>query len=314
MKAPVDVEAIRDRQSRIVQQFGPWTTGFQIAPDLYTREDPDTIKGGGLRLRRMLQVAHDFSHQPLESLRVLDLGCLEGMFAIEFARHGAEVVGIEGREANIEKARFVKEILSLDRLQLAQDDVRNLSQEAYGTFDLVLCLGILYHLDAPDVFQFAERMAEVCRGCAIIDTHICLTPIDSRIYDGNRYWGSRYGEHAPDTRTVERLKRVWASLDNGESFWLTRPSLYNLLARAGFASIYECHYPSDGERPWKNEDRITLVAVKGERARLISTPLINELPELPRPEVNGRHSISLVRRFGRRLPGPVKEYVRRLVR
>ena len=44
-----------------------------------------------------------------------------------------------------------------------QDDVRNLSVEKHGEFDVVLCLGNLYHLGAPDVFSFAARLSEVCR-------------------------------------------------------------------------------------------------------------------------------------------------------
>ncbi|MBI3796935.1 MAG: methyltransferase domain-containing protein, partial [Deltaproteobacteria bacterium] len=93
----------------------------------------------------------DFLHQPLHNLRVLDLGCLEGMYALEFAQHGAQVLGIEGRLANIEKARFAKRVLGFSNCDFVQDDVRNLSLAKYGDFDVVLCCGILYHLDAPDV-------------------------------------------------------------------------------------------------------------------------------------------------------------------
>src|SRR6185312_10010629 len=106
---------------------------------------------------------------------ILDLACLEGQYALEFARQGAQSVGIEGRAENLEKARFAQRALQLDNVELHQDDVRNLSVAKYGHFDVVLCLGILYHLDAPDVFDFVERIASVCTGFAIFDTYISVT-------------------------------------------------------------------------------------------------------------------------------------------
>ena len=50
------------------------------------------------RRRRVRRIAR--------GVRVLDLASLEGMYALELARRGADVVAIEGREANVEKARF----------------------------------------------------------------------------------------------------------------------------------------------------------------------------------------------------------------
>src|SRR3989442_14143808 len=96
----------------------------------------------------------DITNKPLDSLRVLDLACLEGLYGKEFARHGAAVFGKEGRKANIEKARFAKDALALENIRFVQDNVRNLSVQKYGYFDVVLCLGILYHLHVPDVFHF----------------------------------------------------------------------------------------------------------------------------------------------------------------
>jgi 2-polyprenyl-3-methyl-5-hydroxy-6-metoxy-1,4-benzoquinol methylase len=140
---------------------------IHLGGDLYTRQP--ALDG---RLRRILQIACDLAGQPLNQLRVLDLACLEGHYGIELALHGAEVVGIELREANLAKARYVKDYLRLDRLTLYQDDVRNLSLEKYGQFDLVICSGILYHLDVPDMFHLVRRIFEVCTRLAIIDTLI----------------------------------------------------------------------------------------------------------------------------------------------
>ena len=41
-------------------------------------------------------------------LRLADLGCLEGGFAVEFARMGFQVLGVEVREANIAACNYVK--------------------------------------------------------------------------------------------------------------------------------------------------------------------------------------------------------------
>jgi hypothetical protein len=60
------------------------------------------------KLRRIVQVVTDIAGTQLHNLGVLDLACLEGGYAIEFARQGAKAVGIEGREASVMKARFVK--------------------------------------------------------------------------------------------------------------------------------------------------------------------------------------------------------------
>ena len=272
-------EILRQKQA-VVERFGEWTShNIQLGADLYTIGEKKT--GNEVRLRQIVQIVSDIAGKPFNELRILDLACLEGLFATEFARYGAEVVAIEGREVNIEKARFVKNVLSLDNLKLVQDDVRNLSKEKYGSFDVVLCLGILYHLDAPDIFSLLERISEVCRKVTLIDTHVSQRSKKSYTYKGKEYWGSSYKEHDPKSTLERRGQRLWASLDNLTSFWPTRPSLYNLISHVGFTSAYECHIPEGSRKPL---DRITVVAVKGHRRELICCPLINtehvqDLPE-----------------------------------
>jgi 2-polyprenyl-3-methyl-5-hydroxy-6-metoxy-1,4-benzoquinol methylase len=276
----MDIETIRAEREQIIARYGPWTAhNIRLADDCYTISATDFVDE--FKQRRMLQIVSDITNQPFADLRVLDLACLEGAYAIEFALHGATVVGIEGRENNIARARFAQEALGLDHLTLVQGDVRDLSREKNGTFDVVLCIGILYHLDAPDVFRFVERIAEVCTRVAIFDTHISTTGDVRTEYDGATYAGEKYVEHAPDATDDDRVKKVWASLSDPESFWLTRPSLYNLLAKAGFTSVYECHNPAEALRP---SDRITLVAMRGERHAVRSAPRINSVPDERWPE------------------------------
>src|SRR5205807_1289525 len=125
-------------------------------------------------------------------------------FAIEFARLGAEVLGIEGREENVAVARRHAERLGLERLELLQGDVRALSRADTGGFDVVLCLGLLYHLDFPDVIRMLERIAEVCDGVAIFDTHINLGVSRTFRDRGRAYRGRVYIEHSARAGAAER--------------------------------------------------------------------------------------------------------------
>jgi len=275
------------KKQAIIDRFGPWVANnIHVANDLYTMGK--RIEGDEIKLRRILQVVADATRRPLDTLRILDLACLEGLYALEFARHGAAVVGIEGREAHIEKARFVKDLLSLTNLDLFQDDVRNLSKKKYGEFDVVLCLGILYHLNVPDVFYFLERISEVCRDIVVIDTRVAFGPTISYMYKETRYWGHTIREHRPSDTPEVKLKRYWASLDNITSFHLSRTSLFCFLGRLGFTSVYECYIPPE---PTKPIDRITLLAIKGSRQKIINAPLMDDIPTDGSPDDFASHRI-----------------------
>ena len=221
-------QAITDKKQEVINKYGVWTAhNIHLKDELYTIAPK--IVGDEVKLRRIVQCVIDLTGGTVRGLRILDLACLEGLFAIEFARHGAKCLGIEGREANIEKARFAKEILSLDNLDLVRDDVRNLSAEKYGHFDVVLCLGLLYHLDVPDVFSFVDRLGEVCRKICIVDTRISLHPKTQYVYKNKTYFGTRGEEHDVKESNEAKLSKLWASLDNNENFWLSRATLYNAL-------------------------------------------------------------------------------------
>jgi 2-polyprenyl-3-methyl-5-hydroxy-6-metoxy-1,4-benzoquinol methylase len=268
----VEAADIRSRMDDVVAKHGPWTAhNIRLVDDIYTIV-PGIEGDNEFRLQRIVQIVSDVSPQPLDELRILDLGCLEGLFAVEFARRGAHVVGLEGRKANIAKARFAKEVLELDTLELVQDDIRNLSRATYGEFDVVLCLGVLYHFDAPTVFEVLEHVSDVCRGLAIVETHVSTTRPKRFAYRGRSYRGSTLDE--PVSSVSEHDRRIlWSSLGNRRSVLLTRMSLCNALVHSGFTTVFESHMPVEGET---SPDWVTLLAVKRARQRLLSAPAVDE--------------------------------------
>ena len=285
-------EDIRHEMDALIRSDGPWTAhNIDLAPGVQTMgcaiED--------LRLRRVLQIAADLAGKPLSELRVLDLGCLEGQFGLEFALHGSEVIAVEGREANLRKSRFAAKALGASNMDLRYADVRDLTVDDYGKFDVILCLGILYHLDGEDAVQFIHSLANLCRGMLIIDTHISLNPQASIEWNGDRYHGDFWTEYESGEREAEETEALWSSIGNDRSFLFTRASLCNLLRHAGFTSVYEClnpyechspewpHPPSDGA--WLEwPDRMTFIAMKGQRVKLFTSAATDDSPEHERPE------------------------------
>ena len=140
---------------------------------------------------------------------------------------------------------------------------------------MIICSGILYHLDTPDVFHLIQRTYEMARRLVVIDTHVSLRPNVAVEFQGGTYHGERLPEtHAtPDgaasgSSGPPSTKELWAGVGNEASFTLSRPSLLNALAAAGFPSVYEGLNPAQiGRRGLEHVNRCTFAAVKGRRGR-----------------------------------------------
>jgi hypothetical protein len=272
-------EQIQQGLDALRRAYGDWTYDIPLPFDIWTAGN---LRIPHTRLKRIVQVVSDLSQKPISECRILDLGCLDGMFSIECALHGANTIGVEIREANIKKAIFCKEVLDLHNLDFRQDDVRNISVESYGRFDAIICSGILYHLPAVDAINLINTMYEIANRLIVIDTHIALEPKESVLHDSDKYWGSTFREHSDHATPEEKAKCLLSSADNAFSFWFTRPSLINILSKAGFSSIYECFAPAHlnfGEPGLEHQNRCTFVALKDNICEIKTSPAANGLRE-----------------------------------
>ena len=180
----------------------------------------------------------------LAGVRLVDLGCLEGGYATEFARLGMEVLGIEVRRSNFENCLLVKAGVDLPNLSFAHDDAWNI--EKYGEFDAVFCSGLLYHLDRPR--EFIGLTSRRCRTICLYQTHFAseagapavdkfgLSPVTEN--EGVRgRWFHEHDAASVDELDLEALK--WASWKNQRSFWLLREELVGIIHENGFDMVFE---------------------------------------------------------------------------
>ena len=280
-------ELIR-RRDAVAAAHGPWVGhNVHLGEGVYTIGDH--VVGAENTARHLLTLVGALARKPIDRLRILDLGCSEGLYSIEFGLQGAEVLGIEGRADPIARARFAQETLGLDRVRFVQDDARAATVERYGRFDVILNCGLLYHLNVPDVFVVLEQMAAMCDGMAIVETHYAKTVTERVEHRGEEYFGISRREHEDESDETTRAKREWASLDNAYSFWLSKPSLVNAMARAGFATVTECLYPAI----LSFGDRETFIGHMDEPRSLRSVPLPGVFEDRFLPPIDARRPLSV---------------------
>ncbi len=163
----------------------------------------------------------------LRGLRTLDLACRTGAFSTAFANAGAQVLGIEGRQENLDLAPESSAGYLLG-------DVRKLNLHVHGIFDVTLCLGILYHLDAADVVQLLRSMRSCTTNFAIIDTHVAPPEANNLVtVEGSEFYGSLYAEP----------EGWWSSINNPHSWWFTIKSLHMAIRLAGWSNVEDLEGP-----------------------------------------------------------------------
>jgi tRNA (mo5U34)-methyltransferase len=146
---------------------------------------------------------------------VLDVGAWDGFFSFEAERRGAaRVVATDyyswhgptwSTKAGFELAR---EALG-SRVEDIDIDVMDLSPERVGTFDVVLFLGVLYHLPHP--LLALERVASVARDLLVLETVVDMVGIArpaAAFYPGRELNGDPTNWWGPNEPAVHGMLRT----------------------------------------------------------------------------------------------------------
>lgn len=165
---PDSSSSTSDLQAQIDQIT--WFHSIELAPGVVTPGLDSTRD----RLD-LLQIPAD-----LRGRSVLDVGAWDGFFSFEAERRGAERVLATDSFAWDGTNWSTKAGFELCRSALSSSvedqtiDVLALSPDALGgRFDVVLCLGVLYHMKHP--LLMIERVASVTGELLILETHVDMT-------------------------------------------------------------------------------------------------------------------------------------------
>ena len=154
----------------------------------------------------------------LTGRRVLDVGPWDGYFAFEMERRGADVTAID--YVDLDTFRALHRAMK-SRVDYRRMDVYEIDPKIHGTYDIVLFLGVLYHLKHPLL-----ALEKICA----VTTDECI--VETFVIDGE---SSRQGIQPPvPFLEFYEHDELGGQLDNW--FGPTVSAVESLVRAAGFAS------------------------------------------------------------------------------
>jgi len=159
MQSETSAPGSTEEAARIVAQVKSWHHKFEIFPGVVTPGAYDP------------QFLWDLLRLPtrLDSMRALDIGACDGYFTKRLAAAGADVIAIDMRNKDLSgfgaMERCAGRTFDYRQVNLYELDPRSL-----GMFDIILLLGVLYHL--PDMMRGFDIVRRLSRGRVFIESHV----------------------------------------------------------------------------------------------------------------------------------------------
>ncbi len=244
-----------DAIAQRIEELGPWfhdlhlPSGHRTAPDHWLGDFP------AFKWRQI----EPHVPEDLRGARALDIGCNAGFYSFELASRGAEVLAIDLDEHYLRQARWAAEHLDPDgRVEFEQLSVYDLADVEEG-FDVVLFLGVLYHLRYP--LLALDLVASKVRGRLILQT---LTmpgsepvepPEDLRLSQRARLTGPGWPRAAFIERSLADDPTNWWAFDDACVQAMARSAGLSVVATPGH-EIYVCERASEDSAAYFREPEL----------------------------------------------------------
>jgi tRNA (mo5U34)-methyltransferase len=137
----------------------PWHHDFEIIPGVRTQGsyDPSYIM-------KSLELPSD-----LTGTSVADVGASNGYFSFEARKRGARVVAFDFRHKDNSGFGLAQHINGMTDIEHHQINVLEISKHQFGRFDVVLALGLLYHVADP--YRALANCAEITEHRLFVESY-----------------------------------------------------------------------------------------------------------------------------------------------
>jgi len=176
--------------------------------------------------------------ESLKGKTVLDIGAYDGFFSFAAERRGADrVLAVDtlawerGEESGRPCFELAHRALS-SQVGTQKVDIHEVADAGLGTFDVVLCLGVLYHLRDP--LRALEAVAKVTDGLLVLETHTDATHLGRPamvFYEGDELAGDASNWTGPNEALLASWLREVGFRDVRVAY---RRSLFERAGRAAY--------------------------------------------------------------------------------
>ena len=147
----------------------PWHHDFEIVPGVRTHGayDPDG-------LWNELELPPDMS-----GLSLADVGASNGYFSFKAHKRGARVVAFDFRHKDNSGFGLAQHINGLNEIEHHQTNVLDMTPDRFGQFDVVLALGLFYHVSDP--YMALANCAALSRNRLLIESYCIDRQLPERL-------------------------------------------------------------------------------------------------------------------------------------
>jgi len=194
---------------------------------------------------------------PRGDCTAIDLASHQGWFAVNMAKSGFQrVLGVDARESHVDDSRLIGSVYGLENLAFQRSDVHALKPDDTGQFDVVLMLGLLYHLENP--VGALRRCRELCRGLCVIETQIVPGMTGHVDYGSYQYVKPLMGSFGIIDETTE-THGPEASI-TGICLVPSLEALVWILRKVGFSKVDVLEPPEDAYEQLRYHKRVMVAA------------------------------------------------------
>ncbi len=209
--------------ARDVEALAPWFHNLHL-PD-GTQTAPQHWLGDFPRYKWEALAPH--LPADLTGWRALDIGCNAGYYSFELARRGARVLAMDCDPHYLRQARWAAERYGLaERVEFREMQVYDLAREP-ERFDLVLFLGVFYHLRYP--FLGLDTVARKVQRLLVFQT-LTMPEHGAAAVPEDLLWEERSQLAAPGWPKMAFIEHAFQA--DPTNWWAPNPAAIEAMLRA----------------------------------------------------------------------------------
>lgn len=228
------IQGLGGEYGEIIEELGPWFHNIHLPNGEQTAPHHPL---GDFPANKWAQIA---PHVPdnLSGATVLDIGCNAGYYSLALARRGAQVFAVDHDQHYLSQAAWVAAECGLaHRITLRRSNVYGLRRGRDGLphmFDIVLFMGVLYHLRYP--LLGLDLAAERCKRLFVFqtlqtaDAETAKTPDDLSLHDRQRL-------DEPGWPRMAFIERCLAS--DPTNWWAPNAACVEAMLRSAGMAVFE---------------------------------------------------------------------------